>query len=174
MPSGRVRRGHGMSGRDEFDDDRDQQQDPEGPEAVGDRCKGDDSSLPFGPGYLDNLLALEDAPVKEGSLDLLVPDLSDRWPEPRLLSQRDVWFLPHRTPFPLDDLDEDGARRLLDEIGDLAGDLHRVAARDEALTTSSGTRWAMAAAGVPTIAELDPHAWLESTVLVRALRDRCR
>jgi len=163
-----------MSGCDEFDDDRDQHQDPEGPEAAGDRCRGDDSSLPFGPGYLESLLALEDAPVKEGSLDLLVPDLSDRRPEPRLLSQRDVWILPHRTLVPLDDLDEDGARRLLDVIGDLAGDLHRVAARDEALTTSSGARWAMAAADVPTIAELDPRVWVESTVLVRALRDRRR
>jgi len=161
-----------VSGRDEFDDDRDQHQDPEGSKDAGDRYN--DSSLPFGPGYLDNLLALEDAPVKEGSLNMLVPDLSDRWPEPRLLSQREVWFLPHRTLVPLDDLDEDGARRLLDAIKDLAADLHRVAARDEALTTSSGTRWAMAAAGVPTIAELDPHAWLESTVLVHALRDRCR
>ena len=170
VPSGRVRGGHGMSGRDEFDDDRDQQQDRE---AAGDRCKGDDSSLPFGPGYLENLLALEDAPVKAGSLDLLVPHLSDRSPEPRLLGPRDVWFQRDRTPVPLDDLDEDGARRLLDEIEDLAGDLHQVAARDEALTTSSGTRRAMASAGVPTIVELDPRAWLESTVLVRALRDRC-
>ena len=160
-----------MSGHDEFDDDRDQQQDQE---AMGDRCEGDDSSLPFGPGYLDNLLALEDAPVKPGSLDRLVPDLSDRWPEPRLLSQREWWFQHDRGRVPLDDLNEDGARRLLDEIADLARDLHRVAARDEALTTSSGTRWAMASAGVPTIAKLDPRAWLESTVLVRALRDRCR
>ncbi len=163
-----------MSGRDEFDDDRDQQQDAAGSEAAGDRCKDNDSSLPFGPGYLDNLLALEDAPVKEGSLDLLVPELSDRWPQPRLLAQRDVWFLLHRTRVPLDDLDEDEARSLLDAIEDLATDLHRVAARDEALTTSSGTRWAMAAAGIPTIAGLDPRAWLESTVLVRALRDRCQ
>jgi len=159
-----------VSGHDEFDDDRDQQQDQE---AVGDHCESDDWSLPFGPGYLDSLLALEDAPVKPGSLDRLVPDLSDRWPEPRLLSQDQVWFLPHRTLVPLDDLDEDGARSLLDAIGDLAGDLHRVAARDEALTTSSGTRWAMASADIPTIADLDPRAWLESTVLVRALRDRC-
>ncbi len=35
--------------------------------------------------------------VKDDSLDLLVPNLSDRWPEPRLLWQRDVWFMRHRT-----------------------------------------------------------------------------
>ncbi len=163
-----------MSDRDEFDDDRDQHQNPEDPEAAGERCRGDDSSMPFGPGYLDNLLALEDARVKEGSLDLLVPDLSDRWPEPRLLAQTELWFARGRTPASVADLDGDGARRLLGAIHALASNLHRVAARDEALTTSSGARWAMAAAGVPTIAELDPHAWLESTVLVRALRDRCR
>jgi len=161
-----------VSGRDEFDDDRDQHQDPEGSKDAGDRYN--DSSLPFGPGYLDNLLALEDAPVKEGSLNMLVPALSDRWPEPRLLSQREVWFQQDRASVPLADLDEDGARRLLDVIEDVGADLHRIATRDEALTTSSGARWAMAAAGIPTIAELDPRAWLESTILVRALRDRCR
>lgn len=165
-----------MSGRDEYGDPRySDGHDNEG-EGDGERCPGGtgDSTLPFGPGYLDNLLALEDAPVKEGSLDLLVPDLFDRWPEPRLLGQREVWFLRDRTRVALDNLDEDGVRRILGEIGDVAGDLHRVAARDEALTTSSGARWAMASAGVPTIEGLDPHAWLESTVLVRALRDRCR
>jgi len=165
-----------VSGRDEYGDPRySDGHDNEG-EGDGERCPGGtgDSTLPFGPGYLDNLLALEDARVKEGSLDLLVPDLSDRWPEPRLLAQTELWFARGRTPASVADLDGDGARRLLGAIHALASNLHRVAARDEALTTSSGARWAMAAAGVPTIAELDPHAWLESTVLVRALRDRCR
>lgn len=168
-----------MSGQDEFDDDRDQEHgQQQNPEDVGGRCESegpkDDSSMPFGPGYLENLLALEDAAVKPESLDLLVPGLSDRWPEPRLLSQREMWFQRNRIVVPLDGLDEEGARRLLDVMVSIAPDLHRVAARDEALTTSSGTRWVMAAAGVPMIEKLDPREWLESTVLVRALRDRCR
>jgi hypothetical protein len=117
---------------------------------------------------------VQDAAVKDNSLDLLVPDLSDRWPEPRLLWQHDVWFLRHRTRVPIDDLDADGARWLLDAVYDIAEGLHAVAARDEELTTSTGLRRAMAHAGVPLVSEIEPDVWLESTTLVRVLRDKCR
>ena len=166
-----------MSDREEFENDRDQDHGQQERESAGDRCSGggpdDDSLAPFGPGYVENLLAMEDSPVKPGSLDLLVPGLHDRWPEPRLLNQREMWFQRNRILVAVDALDEDGARRLLRVIVSLAEDLHRVAARDEALTTSSGARRAMASVGVPMVDELDPRAWLESTVLVRYLRGRC-
>lgn len=167
-----------MTDRDEFDDDRDHANAEEPRSgANGDRGPGggpgDDSLQPFGPGYMENLLAMEDSPVKPGSLDLLVPGLHDRWPEPRLLNQRELWFQQNRIPVAVDTLDAEGARRLLRVIVGLAEDLHRVAARDEALTTSSGIRWALASAGVPMVEDLDPLSWLESTLLVRHLRDTC-
>lgn len=127
-------------------------------------------SQPYGGEYVQSLIAVQDAPVKEDSLDLLVPELSDRWPEPRLLWQRDVWFSRHRTRVPLHNLDADAARRLLATIEGMAERLHGAAARDESLTASSGLRRAMAHAGVPLIGDLEPSVWLESTLLVRSLR----
>lgn len=125
---------------------------------------------PYCGGYVPSLVAVQDAQVKEDSLELLVPDLSARWPEPRLLWQTEVWFTRHRTRVPLDGLDADGARRLLATIEAMAERLHAVAALDESLTASSGLRRAMAHLGVPLVADLAASAWLESTLLVRSLR----
>lgn len=74
-----------MSSGGEFDDDR---------------CPGgddDDSRVSFGPGHIDDLTAVADEQVEDGALDLLVPGLDGRWPEPRALWQDEVFFLRDRT-----------------------------------------------------------------------------
>lgn len=149
------------------------------------RCDGDDEdrrrheeeddshSEAFGPGYVDSLMAVGDAVVTSDVLDRVV-DLADRWPEPRVLQQRDVFFLRDRTPVRVSGLGREDALGLLLHVRGLATVLHEAAARDEMLTTSTAMRWAMAQAGVPRIADLDPPAWLESTELVRCLAERAR
>ena len=52
--------------------------------------------LPFGPSYMESLMAVEDALVKDEVLDAAVP-LDGRWPEPRLLWQTGVFHLRDRT-----------------------------------------------------------------------------
>lgn len=127
---------------------------------------------PFGGEYVQSLVAVQDAQVPDGALDLLVPRLDGRWPEPRLLWQTDVWHMRHRTTIDVASMGPTEARWLLGVVEGLAVALHEVAARDEVLTTSSGLRRALDAAGVPMIADLDPYVWLESTDLVRSLRAR--
>ena len=122
----------------------------------------------FGPGYIDSLMAVGDAVVGPDVLDRVL-DLADRWPEPRVLDQTSVFFLRDRTPVPVDGMGSEDARRLLAHVRGLAMVLHEAAARDEEITTSTAMRWAMAQACVPSVAELDPLAWLESTALVRHL-----
>lgn len=145
-----------------------------------DRCPGggpDDDSAPpsaagpatFGPGYVQDLMAVQDAQVPGHALDLLAPGLCHRWPEPRVLWQDAVWWARDRVELDLDYAAADDARWLLGELhGALT--LHGAAARDEELTTSTGLRRALDAAGIPMIGDHDPAVWLESTVLVRALR----
>jgi len=50
--------------------------------------------------------------------------------------------------------------------------LHVQAAEDEIATTSSAAGWAWQALGVAWVCETDPHAWLESTALIREIDDR--
>lgn len=143
-----------------------------GEEFEDDRCPGgedDDSRVSFGPGYIDDLTAITDEQVKDTALDLLVPDLDGRWPEPRALWQDEVFFLRDRTRIDVAALAPVDAGWLLSVLEELGPALHAAAARDEALTTSSGLRRAMAAAGVPAVADLDPLEWLAGTVLVRRL-----
>ena len=124
----------------------------------------------YGPDYVTSLMAVQDAVATDDALDALVPGLCHRWPEPRLLWQDEVWWTRDRVCLDLDYASPDDARWLLDAIEDLAPVLHRAAARDEDALTSTGLRTALAAVGVPLTADLDPDAWLESTVLVRTLR----
>ncbi len=137
-----------------------------------DRC--DDHSeeeehfAPYGPGYVASLVAVQYAVVTTEVLDRVL-DLADRWPEPRALHQTDIFFMPDRTCVAMSDLDADGASALLGHLRALTYDLHAVAARDEQLTTSTALRWAMEQAGVPRVADLNPHTWLDGTALVRRL-----
>ena len=123
---------------------------------------------------MDNLTALSDATVGEDVLGLVLVAYDGRWPEPRALWQDEAFWLPDRTRLDLAALSGDGVRALVALLVGAAAGLHAVAVRDEDLTASSGLRRAMAHAGVPTIAEVDPLVWLESTLLVRSLRARLR
>lgn len=116
---------------------------------------------------------MQDARVDEEVLRLLIP-LRGRWPDPRVLTEQDSRFwLCDVEVLDVAELEPQEVRWLLDWLtGDLLPVLHRRAVQDEELTTSTGLRRAMQAAGVPLVAETDPAAWLESTPLVRALRAR--
>lgn len=129
-------------------------------------------SVPFGGDYIKSLGAVQDAEVPDHALDLMVPRLDARWPEPRLLWQTEVWHMRHRTTVDVRSMGPGEARWLLGVLEGLAVRLHAVAAHDEVLTTSSGLRRTYAAVGVEMIACLNPHVWLEATLLVRELRDR--
>jgi hypothetical protein len=158
-----------VSTREDDDGDRcDDRSEFEHDEALAeiDRCR----AQPYDGEYVSSPVAVQDAQVPDGALDLLVPDLSGRWPEPRLLWQTDVWHLRHRTAVDLTSMGPREARWLLGVVKDLAVRLHAVAAHDEAVTTSSGLRRMLHAAGIPMIASLEAHVWLESTLLVRSLR----
>lgn len=124
----------------------------------------------FGPDYVDSLVAVQDAPAADTALDLLAPGLHQRWPEPRVLWQDHVWWTRDRVELHLDAATADEARWLLGVVLGMAPALHAAAARDEDAVTSTGLRRALASAGVLMISELDPGVWIESTVLVRALR----
>lgn len=112
---------------------------------------------------------LDDAPIPPAALGLHVP-LTARWPEPRLLHQTEMWFEPDGHPLWLRFADPSRLAVVLLTILRLAPVLHRRAADDERLATSSAMRRSLAHLGVPGIDELDPAVWIESTELVRWLR----
>lgn len=113
---------------------------------------------------------MQDARIDADVLDALIP-LPGRWPDPRVLTEQDERFwLRDGEEIAVADLGPAEVEWLLRWLADLVPVLHARAAADEALTTSTGLRRALAAAGVPLVAETDPLAWLESTRLVRALQ----
>lgn len=117
------------------------------------------------------MVALTDMRMPPDMLDEALP-LDGRWPEPRVLWQDEVFFLPDRSRLDVRALDPGDAAELLEALVESALGWHAAAARDERLTTSSGLRRALAAVGVPLVEDLDPLVWLESTALVRTLRAR--
>lgn len=144
---------------DEFDDDRDRCHNPQ-----------DDPWL-RGDAHLDleSVLAMSDARVKPELLHLLLPCLDCRWPEPRALAQDEVFFLPDRERLDVPRLSPREASLLLEFLDEIAEELWGAAARDEELTTSSGMRRALAAVGVPAVADHDPAVWVRSSRLARTL-----
>lgn len=163
-----------MTAAEDFGDDRDDDRRDECVDCACDECEDSRRAdepfrRPYGPGYVGALGAVTDAVLTSDALDRLLP-LSERWPEPRVVDQADIYYFRDRTPVALADLGPGEAAALLTHIRGLAAGLHEAAARDEELTTSSALAWAMDQAGVPPVAALDPLAWLESSVLVRALR----
>lgn len=118
-------------------------------------------------------MAAQDALVNDDVLHLLIP-LRGRWPDPRVLTEQDERFwLPDGEVIEIAELDPPEVLWLLGWLtGDLLQPLNRRARQDEQLTTSTALRRAMRAAEVPLVAETDPLVWLESTRLVRALRQR--
>jgi len=153
-----------MTDRDEFTDDRHTDHDP---------GHGQGQSEPdrYGDPWSGSHLALEDALIDPGLLDRVIP-LDGRWPEPRLLDRTDVFYLRDRTRLHPQHFDAETAAWLLDELHIDLPDWHAAAVFDEEVTTGSLTRASLAALGVPALRDLDPHAWLESTVLFRWL-DAC-
>ncbi len=162
-----------MNAGGEFDDDRDDCKDCGCDECQDMRRADETFRVPFGPGYVDALGAVSDAVVTAYALDRVL-SLSDRWPEPRIVDQDEVFYLRDRTRVPLSGLGPEDAAELLAHVRGLAMPLHEAAVRDERLTTSTALRWAMEQGGVPSVADLDPLAWLEASSLVRALRARAR
>jgi len=151
-----------VTGREEFADDRDAHRDTSHDEGERDLD---------GDAWHGSVLALEDALIEPGLLDRVVP-LDGRWPEPRLLDRTDVFYLRDRTRLQPQGFDAETARWLLDDLHVDLPDWHSAAVFDEEATTSSLTRASLAALGVPAVRDLDPRAWLESTVLVRFLVER--
>jgi len=151
-----------VTGRGEFADDmgahRDAGHDVGEPNLDGDAWHG-------------SVLALEDALIDPDLLDRVVP-LDGRWPGPRLLDRTDVFYPRDRTRLDPQRFDAETAAWLLDELHTDLADWHAAAVFDEEATTGSLTRAALAALGVPAVRDLDPPAWLESTVLVRFLAER--
>lgn len=130
-----------------------------------------DYDAPYGPAYVDSLVASRDQLITPEALDLAVP-LDGRWPEPRLLDQTDVFYLRDRTELPLDELDADDCATLLRLIRSDTALWHRAAVIHEDHTTSTALRWAYEQAGVPTAEALAPDEWLDQTRLVRWLTAR--
>lgn len=94
------------------------------------------------------------------------PGILDR----RVLIQAEVWVDARAVVHRLEDMG-DGYR------ANVAAHLHlhatwmwAAAAFDELLDNPLGVHTAHREAGIPLVGEVDPHAWLESTTLVRALR----
>lgn len=153
-----------MTDRDEFVDDRGDwefRSSPGGPHLL------------YSQGWHASVRDIDDAPVDPGVLGRVVP-LDGRWPEPRLLQQTAVFYLRDRTRLHPAGFDAETAAWLLDELHTDLPDWHAAAAFDEEATMSSVTRDALAALGVPAIRDLNPQAWLESTVLFRFLDLRSR
>jgi len=147
---------------EEFADDRD---------AHRDAAHGEGERDLYADGWHGSVLALEDALIDPDLLDRVVP-LDGRWPEPRLLDRTDVFYLRDRTRLHPRGFDAETAAWLLYELHVDLPDWHAAAVFDEEATTGSLARAALAALGVPTVRDLDPRAWLESTVLVRFLAGR--
>jgi hypothetical protein len=121
---------------------------------------------------VENERLLCDAPVADDALDLAAP-LPGRRVEPRVLWQDEWFWLPDDgARLDLSALGPADAAWLLGVLTGMAPRLHAVAAADEDLTLPTAARRALRALGVPLVAQTDPHAWLESTVLVRSLRRR--
>jgi hypothetical protein len=117
-------------------------------------------------------MQVQDAKVDSDVLDDLVP-LHGRWPDPRVLTEQgERFWLRDGEELVVADLDPPEVEWLLGWLTSLAPVLHDRAARDELLTTSTGVRRSLKAAGVLLVAETPPLVWLESTELVRALRAR--
>ena len=154
---------------EEFGDDRDDCRDCGCSECQDMRRADEAFRRPWGRGYVGALGAVSDAVLTADALDRAVP-LGERWPEPRIVDQDAVLHLRDRTAVYLSALGPRDAARLLEHVLGLAAVLHEAAVCDEELTTSTALRWAMEQAGVPAVSDLDPVVWLESSVLVRALR----
>ncbi|GAC1439363.1 MAG: hypothetical protein NVSMB55_00580 [Mycobacteriales bacterium] len=151
----------------EFDDPRDNPDDDPDRHYLEARCRrGSDEAQ-----YAEALVSLNDQVLTEEALDRAVP-LDGRWPEPRILRQAEVFYFPDRSWVQIPDLDGQEADVLLETLLGDASAFHAAAVRDEALTTPSGLRRALKAAGVPATADVDPVVWLDGTVLVRSLRRR--
>lgn len=125
-------------------------------------------AVPYGPSYMESLMAVEDALVTDEVLDAVVP-LDGRWAEPRLLWQTNVFHLRDRTVVDLARPVQGELERLLEHLRDAAVTWHAAASRDEERTTCSAARWAMREVVVPLVADSDPVAWPERTLLVRWL-----
>ena len=83
-----------------------------------------------------------------------------------------MFYVRDRTRLHPRGFDAETAAWLLYELHVDLADWHSAAVFDEEATTGSLTRAALAALGVLAVRDLDPRAWLESTVLVRWL-DAC-
>lgn len=116
-------------------------------------------------------LSLDDAPMPYDELDRRC-SLSERWPDWRLLCQPFMWLTPDDDFVALEDLDGPALADLLLHLRSNAPALHAQAATDEQYATSSAMRWAYEQLGVLPVADLHPLAWLDTTPLVRALRQR--
>lgn len=116
-------------------------------------------------------MCLDDQLVTDEALDRMI-GLGARWPEPRALDQVGVFHLEDRTAVEVPFLDDRNVEDLLRLLVLLAADLHEVASCDDESTTSSALEWALDETGVLPVHALEPLVWLESTVLVRHLRQR--
>lgn len=115
-------------------------------------------------------MSLDDPLLPPEALDRL--DLDGRWPEPRALDQTAVFFLRDRARVDVADLGQAECCWLLELLLRLVVPLHEQAACDDESTTSSAMEWALDELDVEPVHALAPAVWLESTDLVRALRDR--
>ena len=83
-----------------------------------------------------------------------------------------MFYLRDRTRLAPRLFNTETARWLLDELHADLHDWHAAAVFHEETTTPSTAREVLAALGVPPIRDVEPRAWLESTVLVRWLSAR--
>ncbi len=105
--------------------------------------------------------ATRDAVLTRDALDAAV-GLDQRWPEPRLLDQTDVFYLWDRTRMDLDGLAQRDLAWLLGYLRENAAAWHAAAVADERHTTSTALRWALEQAGVPLVESLDERDWLRA------------
>lgn len=100
-----------------------------------------------------------------GQLDIRVFDQDTYWV--------DVWGDPHR----LDEMTDEYRRNVLAHCARNADHFHAayavkeaIEAVDDALNARTGAVAMTLDLGMPLVSELDPHAWLDSTPLIRRLR----
>lgn len=114
---------------------------------------------------------LDDAPVPYAVLDQTVP-LGIRWPDWRWLLQTDVFLAPGLPPLLIDDIDADGLAAVVAVLFENVTTLHAQAAAEEKKALSSATAWMYRELDIATVAACNPTAWLDTTPLMRRLRDR--
>lgn len=116
---------------------------------------------------------LDDARTSYEVLDATVP-LGTRWPDWRWTQQSVVFTAPGLPVLVIEDLDREGVVAVLAVLYEHADALHAQAAQDEEAAVSSALAWTFRELAVPHVRACTATAWLHSTTLVRALRNRLR